>query len=97
MDIMDEEIIKILKRDSRESYVNIAEMLKTSEGTIRSRVKKLYESGIITQFTIKTVGKNVKALVEIKIERIGQRCCKEREHNQHPPKPHSKRNLSCVH
>lgn len=68
MDAMDEEIIRILRKDSRESYVNIAERLNTSEGTVRTRIKKLYESGIITQFTIRTKGKNVKALVEISID-----------------------------
>lgn len=65
---MDEEILAILKKDARESYVNIANQLNTSEGTIRGRVKKLVEQGIITRFTIRTKGKNVKALIAVQMD-----------------------------
>ena len=68
MDAMDEEILTILKKDARESYVNIANKLNTSEGTIRGRVKKLVEQGIITRFTIRTKGKNVKALIAVQMD-----------------------------
>ena len=68
MDTMDEEILAILKKDARESYVNIANQLNTSEGTIRGRVKKLVEQGIITRFTIRTKGKNVKALIAVQMD-----------------------------
>ena len=68
MDTMDEEILAILKKDARESYVNIANRLNTSEGTIRGRVKKLVEQGIITRFTIRTKGKNVKALIAVQMD-----------------------------
>ena len=68
MDAMDEEILAILKKDARESYVNIANKLNTSEGTIRGRVKKLVEQGIITRFTIRTKGKNVKALIAVQMD-----------------------------
>jgi DNA-binding Lrp family transcriptional regulator len=42
--------------------------LKVSEGTIRSRVRKLFEEGVIQSFTIKTSSKNVKAIIEVKID-----------------------------
>ncbi|HPP44559.1 MAG TPA: AsnC family transcriptional regulator, partial [Methanomassiliicoccaceae archaeon] len=64
---MDEKIIEILKRDSRRPFVDIANQLKVSEGTIRSRVRKLVDEGIIQSFTIKTSSKNVKAIIEVKI------------------------------
>ena len=67
MDNMDEEILAILKKDARMPYVSIAKKLRTSEGTIRARVKKMMNEGIIRGFTIKTASKNVKAFVEIKI------------------------------
>ena len=41
MDKMDEDILGILKKDARESYVNIAQRLGTSEGTIRGRIKRM--------------------------------------------------------
>lgn len=68
IDHLDEKIIEILKRDSRRPFVDIANQLKVSEGTIRSRVRKLIDDNIVQSFTIKTSGKNVKAIVEIKID-----------------------------
>ena len=68
IDHLDDKIIEILKKDSRRPFVEIATELNVSEGTIRSRVKKLFEEGIIQSFTIKTSSKNVKALIEVKID-----------------------------
>jgi len=68
IDHLDERIIEILKKDSRRPFVEIADELKVSEGTIRSRVRKLFEEGVIQSFTIKTSSKNVKALIEVKID-----------------------------
>jgi DNA-binding Lrp family transcriptional regulator len=68
IDNLDDRIIEILKKDSRHPFVEIANELGVSEGTIRSRVKKLLEDGIIQSFTIKTSSKNVKALIEVKID-----------------------------
>ena len=68
IDHLDEHIIEILKKDSRKPFVEIADELKVSEGTIRSRVRKLFEEGIIQSFTIKTSSKNVKAIIEVKID-----------------------------
>jgi len=68
IDHLDDKIIEILKKDSRRPFVEIANELEVSEGTIRSRVKKLFEEDVIQAFTIKTSSKNVKALVEVKID-----------------------------
>ena len=68
IDHLDERIIEILKKDSRRPFVEIADELKVSEGTIRSRVRKLFEEGVIQSFTIKTSSKNVKAIIEVKID-----------------------------
>jgi DNA-binding Lrp family transcriptional regulator len=68
IDHLDERIIEIMKKDSRRPFVEIADELKVSEGTIRSRVRKLFEEGIIQSFTIKTSSKNVKAIIEVKID-----------------------------
>ena len=67
MDETDEEILKILKKDSKEPYVSIAKKLGTSEGTIRTRIKRLVDDGTIKQFTIKVVGKGAKALIDVKV------------------------------
>lgn len=67
LDHLDEKIVEILKKDSRRPFVDIANQLKVSEGTVRSRVRRLVDEGIIKSFTIKTSNKNVKAIIEIKI------------------------------
>ena len=68
IDHLDERIIEIMKKDSRRPFVEIADELKVSEGTIRSRVRKLFEEGVIQSFTRKTSSKNVKAIIEVKID-----------------------------
>ena len=68
IDNLDKRILEIMKKDSRCPYVEIADKLGVSEGTVRSRVHKMTEDGIIRGFTIKTSPKNVKALVEGKID-----------------------------
>jgi len=46
------EILRILKNNSRASYTEIGKMLNLSEGTIRKRVRKMIEEGVIKKFTI---------------------------------------------
>lgn len=62
---LDRKLLRRLRENGRESFVHLAEALGTSEGTVRSRVKRLSESGVIRQFTIRTAGANVKALIEV--------------------------------
>ncbi|MGI6008930.1 MAG: Lrp/AsnC family transcriptional regulator [Methanomethylophilus sp.] len=68
IDDLDKRILEIMKKDSRCPYVDIAEQLGVSEGTVRSRVHKMTEDGVIRGFTIRTSSKNVKALVEVSID-----------------------------
>ena len=49
---IDEEIIKYLKEDSRESYIEIGKKLNLSDGAIRRRIKNLIDGGVIKRFTI---------------------------------------------
>ena len=67
MDDLDAKILAILLRNAREPFVNIASKVGTSEGTVRARVKRLLDDGVIRQFTVRTAGRGVKALVEVKI------------------------------
>ncbi|MEM2929032.1 MAG: Lrp/AsnC family transcriptional regulator [Nitrososphaerota archaeon] len=52
MDEIDNKILEILKENPREKYVKIAKKIGLSEGTIRRRIKKMIENGIIKRFTI---------------------------------------------
>jgi DNA-binding Lrp family transcriptional regulator len=65
MDDLDREILSILRRDSRTPYTEIADEVGTSEGTVRNRVERLVEDGVIERFTVATRTGNVKAMIEV--------------------------------
>lgn len=69
MDTVDEQILEQLRENGRESFVNLAKQLNTSEGTIRARVKKLQDDGVIRRFTVLTAGANIKTIIEVQVER----------------------------
>jgi DNA-binding Lrp family transcriptional regulator len=68
MDDLDREILAILRRDARTPYTEIAEQVGTSEGTVRNRVERLDEAGVIERFTIATRTGNVKAMIEVGVD-----------------------------
>ena len=65
---MDREILNRLRRDARTPYTEIAEEVGTSEGTVRNRVNRMTEEGVIERFTVTTRTGNVKAMVEIGVD-----------------------------
>ena len=65
MDDLDERILRILRRDARTPYTEIADRVGTSEGTVRNRVEQLVEDGVIERFTVATRTGNVKAMIEV--------------------------------
>jgi Transcriptional regulators len=68
MDDLDRQILSILRRDARTPYTEIAEEIGTSEGTVRNRVDRLTDEGIIERFTVTTRTGNVKAMIEISVD-----------------------------
>lgn len=67
VDELDEALMRLLKEDARASFVELAKAMGTSEGTVRARLKKLTDAGVIKQFTVRTAGKAVKALVSVMV------------------------------
>lgn len=68
-DKIDDEILKILKEDSRESFVDIGKKLKLSESAVRRRVKNLIDGQVIKKFTVEVGEQNsTKAIVLISVE-----------------------------
>lgn len=65
MDNLDEQILDMLKVNSRLPFVDIANKLNISEGTVRARVKKLIKSNSL-RFTI-DYSKELKAIVMISV------------------------------
>ncbi|QLG61368.1 Lrp/AsnC family transcriptional regulator [Halorarum salinum] len=68
MDDLDRRILNVLRRDARTPYTEIAERVGTSEGTVRNRVDRMTEEGVIERFTVTTRTGNVKAMVEISVD-----------------------------
>jgi DNA-binding Lrp family transcriptional regulator len=67
MDDLDREILAILRRDARTPYTEIADRVGTSEGTVRNRVERMTDAGVIERFTVATRTGNVKAMVEVSV------------------------------
>ena len=75
---MDLKIIEELKNNSRISYSYISQKIDKTEATVRRRVKKLLEEGVITRFTIdydidskQNISATIKAVPDFKdIKRI---------------------------
>ncbi|MDQ2054689.1 MULTISPECIES: Lrp/AsnC family transcriptional regulator [Halobellus] len=68
MDDLDRQILDILRRDARTPYTEIAAQVGTSEGTVRNRVERLTEDGVIERFTISTRTGNIKAMIEVSVK-----------------------------
>ena len=52
MDIVDIKILELLEENSRKSFNDISKIVGKTEATVRRRVNKLKEDGIIKKFTI---------------------------------------------
>ncbi|MDG5758212.1 Lrp/AsnC family transcriptional regulator [Natronococcus sp. A-GB1] len=67
MDELDRRILDTLRRDARTPYTEIADEVGTSEGTVRNRVERMMDDGVIERFTISTHTGNVKAMIEVSV------------------------------
>lgn len=68
MDETDSRILEILKRDARKPYTEVAEQIDASEGTVRNRVQRMREEGVIRRFTVSTSVGNVRAMIEVEVD-----------------------------
>jgi len=72
LDILDMKIIKCLTDDARSTYKKMAEEAGVSEATIKNRIDKLQEEGIIKKFTIvmdyHKLGRAIKAFIGLKVQ-----------------------------
>ncbi|MHA1669699.1 MAG: Lrp/AsnC family transcriptional regulator [Promethearchaeota archaeon] len=69
MDLVDIKILEELKNNSRMSYNEISERINKTEATVRRRVQKLKDQGVIKRFTIDyEIDSKPKVSATIKIE-----------------------------
>jgi Lrp/AsnC family transcriptional regulator for asnA, asnC and gidA len=52
IDKIDHDILRILQKDSSTPFVNVAEKIGVTDGTIHQRIRKLKKSGVIKRFTV---------------------------------------------
>ena len=52
LDFVDKEILRLLKSDARQSYVEIAKVLKVSNSLVHQRIVKMKQSGLIKNATL---------------------------------------------
>ena len=71
-DDIDREILEILNRDGRTKFTTIAKSIKRTEGTVRNRVRRLREKGVIQGFRVVTdpvnLGYEKQAIIRFQME-----------------------------
>jgi len=72
IDETDKNILKILEKNSRIPFTEIADELNISEATVRNRVRALEEEGVINKFTLdidpKSLGYNMVTMIGLDVE-----------------------------
>ena len=68
IDERDRKILEILQNNSRLSNTEIAKVLGVSEGTIRKRIKRLVDEGIIEKFTTITRKEGQDAIILVRVD-----------------------------
>ncbi|MFX1310622.1 MAG: Lrp/AsnC family transcriptional regulator [Promethearchaeota archaeon] len=69
MDIVDLKILELLKENSRMSFNDISQNVGKTEATVRRRVKKLNDEGIIKKFTIEySIDNKPRTRATVKVE-----------------------------
>ena len=67
VDSLDRSILTVLRDSGRASFVKIAERVGVTERTIRTRMKRLEEDGVIRGYTIRETGIGLTALIRMKV------------------------------
>ena len=67
VDSLDRPILAVLRDSGRAPFVDIASKVGVTERTVRTRMKRLEEDGVIRGYTIREAGIGLTALVRIKV------------------------------
>ena len=71
LDLLDMQVIKCLTEDGRSTYRKMAEETGVSEATIKNRIDKLIETGVIKKFTVMLdyhhLGRAIKSFIGLKV------------------------------
>ena len=67
VDSLDRSILTVLRESARAPFVEIAKKVGVTERTVRTRMKRLEEEGVVRGYTIREAGIGLTALVRIKV------------------------------
>ncbi len=71
-DEIDRKILEILDQDGRTKFTDIAKFIQRTEGTVRNRIRRLQEKGIIHGFKVVTfpenLGYEIQAIITFHLE-----------------------------
>lgn len=72
LDVLDMKIIQCLTDDARTTYRSMAEEAGVSEATIKNRIDRLIEEGVIKKFTVMLdyhkLGRAIKSFIGLKVQ-----------------------------
>jgi len=72
LDNIDNQILKLLSKNSRMSYVEIGEKVSLSRVAVRNRIKDMEEKGIIEQYSIvinpQKIGRTISAFFNLEVK-----------------------------
>ncbi len=70
LDALDQDLIALLRADSRTPAALLAKQLKVSRGTVQNRITRLQRSGVLLGFTVKLASeglRGVRAITQIEV------------------------------
>ena len=78
VDSLDRSILSFLRESARAPYVEIAKGVGVTERTVRTRIKRLEDEGVIRGYTVRESGIGLTALIRLKVgsgTEIGSLAC----------------------
>ena len=67
VDTLDRAILSVLRESARAAYVDIAKNVGVTERTVRTRMRRMEESGVIRGYTVREAGIGLSALIRLKV------------------------------
>jgi DNA-binding Lrp family transcriptional regulator len=67
VDKLDRAILSVLRDSARAAYVDIAKNVDVTERTVRTRMRRMEEEGVIRGYTVREAGIGLTALIRLKV------------------------------
>jgi DNA-binding Lrp family transcriptional regulator len=67
VDTLDRAILSVLRDSARAAYVEIAKNVGVTERTVRTRMRRMEEDGVIRGYTVREAGIGLTALIRLKV------------------------------